>query len=386
MKRECTEAENRVIKECAGDILARPENYRMETGDGLLLDILKLVKGSLIGAILSVTVFLGLSALAARNLALFDMDWTVLLIMIGVIAAAELLILMLQAYKKRKLRIKRLPGEKFWVNGGTVIQTKYSKAGAHLIFAEDDLTDSRKNPCSIIFPISYTIKVEPGERILLVYSDSGVYIPLRATDRTRDMIPAYAPAYFEDVDWSKAESFPHPAVMDLDWRSSALQEDEKAELIKKWNHFKTNFIQNGVAIALLSFLVLFLFGILFIFLVADDIIVEFSAAIVVFVLLVIGWILLTLLFAKLVLSGRARGLDKIQYRKKVMFYSGNGSYGEDDITVYENINGNVRLVSYPMMKGNVFLPKEISYGEMIYKYSQDAKSCEKDFHFFGPIE
>lgn len=385
MKRECTESENRLIKECADDILARSENCRLETGDSLLLDILKLVKGSLIGAILSVTVFLGLSALAAGSLALFDIDWMVLLIIIGVIVAAELLILLLQACKKRKLHIKKLPGEKFRVNGGTVIGTKYTKAGAYLIFAEDDFTDSKKNPCSIMYPILYSVKLEPGERILLVYNDVGNYIPLRITDRTRNLVPEYAPAYFAEVDWSKAKSLPHPAIVELDKRSSAMQEKEKVEFVKKCNHSKELFALNWVGIVLFSFLILCLCGILFIFLVADDIITEPSAAVIVVVLLALVWMFLSYRFGRLVLSGRTRKLPKMQYRKKVMFYSMNSAYGEDSITVYENINGNVKLLSYPM-SCNVFLPKEISYGEVIYKYSQDAENNEGELYFFGSIK
>lgn len=319
MKRECIELENRMIKECAGDILARPDTY--------------------------------------KNAIVFK---------------------------------SKIPGDKFQVNGGTIINISYSKEGTYLIYAEDDLMDSKGNPCRIIYPALHGTNMKPGDRILLVYSDSGSYFPMRLTERTRDFIPEYAPEYFGRVDWSKAVCIPHPAAIDLDLRSSMMYEYEKIKFVEKGNSLKSIRIKNWIGIVLLSFLILFLFALLFIGLVAGDIIVEFSTAIIFAFALVLVWMFLTYKLIKKIIAGRTRGLKKIQYKKKVMFHSMNSAFDENNIhtkyvSVYEYINGVVELVSYPV-NSNVFLPKKILYGKIIYKYSQDEKSCAKDINFFGLME
>lgn len=267
MKRECTEFENRILKECAGDILALPETY---------------------------------AAVYRSNL---------------------------------RFCKKTLPGNKFRINGGTIINMDYSKEGTYLIYAEDDLMDSKGN---------------------------------------------------------HAVCIPHPAAIDLDQRSSMMYEYEKEKFMEKFKSFKTIRLKNWIAIVLLSFLILFLFALLFIGLVTEDVNTEFSTAVIFAAVQMLVWMFLIYKFAKFVLSGRTRGLDKVRYKKKVMFHSVNGAFDENNIytkyiSVCEYINGIVELVSYPV-NSNVILPKKMPYGKMIYKYSRDEKSCAKDLNFFGVME
>lgn len=437
MKRQCTEAENRILKECAGDVLTRPETYKAVFKSSFLPVILKAVaalglgvvaelklsasieiwirfilfiwivifililnlfisipekfqlvlRRSLMPIVFGATIGLSLGKANAAKLSVSMETWICLMILICVAVIVGLFVLIWYVNNPKRIYKKRLPGDKFWVNGGTIIRIIYSKAGAYFIFAEDDLMDIKGNPCCIEYPASCCENVRYGERIILVYSDSGAYIPLRVTERTRDLIPEYAPEYFYKVNWKEAEVIPHPAAIDMDYRSSRMYEYERAEVVKKCKKLKNIRIKNSIGIVLVSVLILFPFALLFIGLVAEEVIKEFSTAVIFFSFLVLGWLFLTFLFAKAILARCNRETEKIQYKKKVMFHSVNSAYDEGNmytkyISVYEYINGVVQLVSYPI-KSNIFWTKKIPYGKIIYKYSQDKNSCTKDLNFFG---
>lgn len=378
MKRECTEIENAIIKECAGDILSPPETYAAVFRSNLFPTILGAFAG------------LGLGTLVALKISVTIEIWIRFILLICVAVTVELFVLIWQIYNKKKICKKRIPGNKFWVNGGTIISVNYSEEGAQLIYTEDDLTDTMRNPCCIMYPAFYGTDIKFGERILLVYSDSGAYIPLRVTERTRDLISQDIPEYFGRVNWKEAVCLPHPAAVDLDQKSSMMYEYEKIKFVEKCNSLKSIRIKNWIGIVLLSFLILFLFGILFIALVAGDIITEFYMAVIFAAMQIFVWIFLTYRLVKAILSGSIRRLKKIQYKKKVMFHSISDTFDENNIytkyvSVYEYINGVVELVPYAV-NSNLFLPKNLPYGKIIYKYSQDAISCAKDINFFGLME
>lgn len=375
MKRKCTEAEDRIIKECAKDCITRPETYAAAFKSRLFPTVLGIIAGAALGV------------LAVLSLSVSDGVGIRFILLMCVTVFEELFVLIWQMYIRKRLRKKKLPGDKFWVNGGTIIRIEYSKEGTYLIYAEDDLRDDMGNPCRIRYPAPNSVDVRPGERILLVYSDSDAYIPLKMTERTRYFIPERGPEYIGKVDWNEAVELPHPWAVGLDRRSSMMYEYEKMEFEKKCSSFKSIRIRNWIGIVLLSFLILFLFGILFIVLVAGDIITEFYMAIIFVTLAVLIWLFLTCKFAKAALTGRISGLKKIQYKKKVMFGWSGDIFSEYNnytkyIAVYEYVNRTVILVEYPV-NGNVFLPKNIPYGKIIYKYSKDAKSCAGDLNFFG---
>lgn len=437
MKRQCTEAENRILKECAGDVLARPETYKAVFKSSFLPVALKAVAALGLGVVaelklsasieiwirlmllLCLGIFMLITTLPilipekyhlvltrslapvvfgaiagvslgkanAAKLSVSMETWICLMIFICAAVIVGLFVLIWYINNPKRIYQKRLPGDKFWVNGGTIIRIVYSKAGVYFIFAEDNLMDIKGNPCCIEYPVSGYENIRYGERILLVYSDSGAYIPLRVTERTRDLIPEHAPEYFDKVDWKEAEVFPHPAVINMDYISSRMYEYERAEVVKKCKRFKNIPIRNRIGIVLLSVLILFLFAFLYIGLVAEGVITEFSTSVILFSFMVLGWLFLTFGFAKAILARCKRETEKIQYKKKVMFHSVNGAYDKGNIytkyiSVYEYINGVVQLVSYPI-KSNIFWTKKIPYGKIIYKYSQDKNSCTKDLNFFG---
>lgn len=373
MKRECTQAENHIIKESGPDVLTRPDTYNSRFNSIIMPTIFGAIVGMGIGALVSLAIPVK-NAFAIR-----------FILFIFVTITVELLVLFWEICGRRKKAKKHIPGDRFWVNGGTIINYVNSKEGAYLIFAEDELRDSMGNPCCIAYPAPYGMNVRYGERIILVYSDTGAYIPLRVTGRTQYFIYDRVPEYFYKVNWNEATCLPHPAVMDTDKESFVMNENEAANVVKKCNSIKSIRIRNWIGIVLSSFLILFLSALSFIFLVAGDVITEFSTAVIFVIAVVLIWLFLTYIIARTILAGKVRRLTKIRYKKKVLFHSVNDVYENNMymkyVSVYEYVNGVLELVSYPST-GNVFLPKNIPYGKIIYKYSKDAKSCARDLNFF----
>lgn len=136
------------------------------------------------------------------------------------------------------------------MNGGTIISyVSYSKDNAWITFVEDDLFGAMGGPCSILYPAeSYLNNIVPGERIILVYSQNGAYIPMRVTDRTRGMIPMNPPEYFNTTDWVKAEKLSHPSVLNLDKTGYLLNEKEVDTFFKKCNSLKSIQTKNWIGI------------------------------------------------------------------------------------------------------------------------------------------
>lgn len=285
-------------------------------------------------------------------------------------------------YRKRK----KLPGKQFWIAGGTVLEyIPHTEDGPLLVFAEDDFYDADGRHCVMILSAPYLLNIEVGERILLVYNEDGAYMPLRITEVTRGMVSASAPDYIDKVNWKEATILPHPAGVELEERSRLLYEEEAKALVKKCNKLKNIQRRNRVGIFLFSVLILMFEALAFVFLVAGEVIANPNEALLYIAAAIVFCLILTVLFAKLVLSGKLRGLKKIQYKKKVLFCSTDvtfmNGYYERYISVFEVLNGRIQLISYPVIN-NYFLPKKTPYGKVLYKYSALAKSCARDWNFF----
>lgn len=316
MLRECSESENRILKECIGDILTDPE---------------------LIGA-------------------------------------------------KRNGK-GGLPGNHFFVNGAIILNhVVYPKEGAELTVAEDDLKDALGRPVCIRYPVPGNLSVTAGQRILVVYSDNGAYIPMRLTVRTGGMIPSAPPAYFYQTDWNHTMKLPHPAALRVDRKSYRMNEKETKDFAKTCNSLTNIRVKNWVGIILMSLLILMLFGILFIALVAEEVITKASVALALGIVLFLVWGLLTFGTAKAILAGLTRGLKRLHYKKKVLFVNsytniGYGGVPASYLNVYEYVGGELKMQSY-YTHNNVFLPKNIPYGRVINKFSEDAESNEKGLNYF----
>lgn len=376
MLRECTDSENQIIKKCKDDLLSDSEMYAFANRKGAL----PLWIGSVVG--------LGLGFLLAIVLSVKSRFWIVSLVMICDAAAVGVAKMLWQKLGSRKSRKADLPGSQFRVNGGTILNYigVGPDGGAYLTIAEDDLRDELGSPLCIRYPVQPGLYVTVGQRILLIYSDSGAYLPLRLNKQTENMIPSQPPAYFQEVDWDKTQKLPHPAVSELDKKSYLLNEKEVADFARRSNSLTNIQVKNWVGIILLSFLILFVLGLIFIFLVAGNIIMDPVTALVTAGIFLVVWVVLTVLITKAVLSGATRGFKKLQYRKKVMFLGTNtiGGYKGAPMSyifIYEYVDGSLKETEY-LIANNVFLPKDIPYGRLIYKYTKEAESYEKGLNYF----
>lgn len=280
------------------------------------------------------------------------------------------------------------PNDKFWVNGGTVLEYKrHYKEGASLIFVEDDLRDKLHRPCCVECAVFSNLDIQPGERIILLYNKDGAYMQMRVTEHTKDMISMEPPEYFKQMNWKTAQKLPHPAVPELDRKSRLMEEAEKKALCKKICTSKRFRKRNWTGVVLSSFCMWFFLFLVLMELVYYDIVVKASTANVVIAMMLLIWGGFTYLIYKVAFTGRMQKLHKLRYQKKVMFLSVGDSYMikediRDMIYVYEYVHGSIRVRAYPIIE-NLFLPREVCCGSIIYKYSQEADNKEEEPVYFS---
>lgn len=377
MRRQCTDSENQIIRGNAESVLISPSMYKKRYNSSLLPLVLGMLAGIGLGTLFVVSI---------PNPVTTAIKGT--LFFCGFVVSETFILVWHKVIKKIRGK-KVIPGEQFSINGGTVIAyMQTSKKEAYLVFTEDGPADMTDNPWCIKYPALPDMQVQYGERILIVQNEAGAYIPLKLTERTRGFIPEREPEYFYKVDWSGAACFPHPAAATLEKESYRMSEAESAELIKRCSRLKGVSAGNWIGIILFSLLFLLLCGIVFIGMFADKIAdnpIIFTVGVVV---LIVVWVLLTLGMAKVVLAGKTRGLGKLRYRKRVMFHSISDEHGRymytKCVSVYENRNGNIELVTYPV-RNTTALPKDLPYGKVIYRYSQVPNGGLLDLNVFCTV-
>ena len=375
MLRDCTETENKIIKESRGDILTYPELYAFANRKGALPFIIGIAAGLALSSILTFVLKVG------------NIYWATSLFVLCNTAAVGVAEFTWQKRGFKHSRKAELPGTKFRVNGGVVLNyIEMGKEEAQLTIAEDDLRDKFGHPLCIRYPAPHGLGVSIGQRILLAYSDNGAYIPIRITERTKDMIPPEPPAYFRDVEWDKTMKLPHPAALELDKKSYLLNEQEIAQFVKSCNSLSSIKAKNWIGIIVSGLSLLMILGLVFIFVVAADLVPGPIAAIAVAAVLLTVWVTLTLLIAKAALSGAIRGMKTIRYRKNVIFLgiSTFGGYRGTPVSylyVYEYVDGTLKQMEY-LVGNNVFLPKDIPYGSVIYKYTKETESKTNGLNYF----
>ena len=374
MLRECTAEENHILKRSQDLELCPPDLRSFADRKGAAPILAGLFFGIGLGTLLVLLLpvlhpaWLGVIWLVCIPLSVivFDHGW--------------------QYLRCRRSGRTPLPGEHFSVNGGVVLEnTDWDRGETEIIIAEDDLWDEEGRPVRIAYPALRDTSIVTGQRILLVYCDNGAYIPLRLTAETGAMIAPEPPAYFQEVNWEATPKLPHPGVLEIDRRSRQMNEEEKQALVRACCALTNSRAKNWVGIILLGVLYLLLLGLLFIFLVAGEVIEEPSAAILAGTLLALMWVGLTMFSARGIHKGMAKSLGKLQYRKKVMFSmtytdSNLNAASMSYLNIYEYVDGELRQENYPI-QGNVFLPKDIPFGRVIHKYTKDPEG--KGMNYFS---
>ncbi len=375
MIRECTEAENKVLKACATDILVEPETYKKRFQNNGVPLAIGAIGGMVLGIMLSFWIFPSGGDRGSVKAILF----------VSIAAVMGICMLLWNLLIKKVKRKKNIPGERFRINGGTVINyTNVSKDKAYIIFAEDDLTDGMGTPCCIKYPALPGLQLQYGERIAIVYSDSGAYIPLKITGSTRFFVTEREPENFYKTNWNDAVCIPHPDGVDMDRKCCEMSADDVSELVKKAGDVKSNrtlkWLGNILLVAMALLLILFVY-----FTFIDNNAVEDFVSATPIIIVILVYLGLFCICCKVMYHSRVKRLKKMRYRQKVMFHSVNGSYKDytylQQITVYEYKNGVIELVSYPFVN-NTFELKEIPYGKVIYKYSKMLGNDKKNLYYF----
>lgn len=359
MRRECTEAENQIIRANMTDTTL----FETKTSN-----IIPVALGFVVGLAVGVPIAVAVKSTSEAMIAF------ILIISITVMTnGCYFLWRRFEEKIGRKRRSRRtFSNGTFQINGGTVIGYFGSGEDAWLEFAEDDLLDSEGKPYIISFAVQNFPEVRPGDRILLVYCDTGEYIPVPVSEETRGMISMQLPDYWDKADKTKLVSIPHPNVISLDREAYRMNENETAALAKKCSG-KGMKAKNIVGIILLSLLVLVIFGLVFIFLVAGEVIESLNAACTAGIIMLALWGLSTYGIARGLGGSLTKSMKKLAYKKRVLFHSIAADFENNtlvrELKVYEYVDGHLDLVSYSA-NGNVLLPKNIRYGTVIYKYSR----------------
>lgn len=275
----------------------------------------------------------------------------------------------------------------FTINGGTVIDCTWDagKANVVLVFAEDDFSDKLTQPCAIKYPVGKYIDMKAGERLLVVHFSNGVFFPMKLNSLTAHLVPANPPASFSETDWSEAIVLPHPDAIWLEEKSSPMTAEDKAQLVAKQHGKGKLRLRDKAVIAMVGVMWFCLLALGYIALVAGEILTDAVMGLVALVLVVLLTIVGTVVFAKVLIGTRVRPLKSVRYQKRVLFHSMEFKLDEmgkrTELRVYENINGSLTLVSYPV-GFNKFTAKDIYYGQALWKCSKDAVSCAQDINYF----
>ncbi len=379
MRRECTERENQIIRKFVSELL--PDQTFSEGNIGVMVPaVLGIILGLAVGTPIALAIkspnkyliqlVLGISIIIMENICIFTWrEW--------------------QERKTGKRRKKEISATgAFQVNGGTVLNYfRDDREGSWLLFAEDDLLDPFGKTYIIEYPVCNMGDIKPGERILLVYCHTGDYIPVHVNALTREMIPMQSPAYFAHTDWNTCTCLPHPNAVLLDRKAYHVNEKETAEFGKKCRNRKGMHARQIIGIVMLSILLLFIFAFIFIMLVAGEVIKTPEIALVAAIGLFTLWGLLAYGMAHLTNTGLSKGFHKFHFRKKVLFHSvsiTDYNVPVKNVTVYEYDSGTIKRLSYPV--NNLFLPKDLIFGTVIYKYSTKEDSKIKDVNYFVTID
>lgn len=382
MRRPCSEEENRIIRTIVSEILPAQS---LSSGNISVL----------VPAILGFILGLAIGTLAALAMNTANRGTIAFVLIFCTFCMENICIFIWRNVQRKKtgnITKKQMAASGvFQINGGTVLNYYGNdREGSWLYYAEDDFLDSFGRPYIIQYPVYGMGDVRPGERILLICSEAGDYIPIRVNALTQEMIPMQNPSYFSHVDWSICTRLPHPNAAMMDRTAIRITQSETIAFAKKCNRWKGMKAKQTVGIILMSLLLLFLFAITFIMLVGREVVETPEAILAAGTGLIILWGLLSYGLARLI-SGVYREHSKLCFRKRVLFHSLTTTFvGYNipikEINVYEYDSvGIIRMMSYPVST-NVFLPKDLKYGTLIYKYSSKDDIETMGANYFGTIE
>jgi len=375
--RECTAAENKVLKECAADVLADPVIYKNRCRINILAMVIELLIGVIFGWSFTAWIYSSGGDRASEKMVFVCTS----------VAVAGVCMFLWNTLTERMKHKMSIQGEKFRINGGTVINyTSVSKKKAYIIFTEDDLTDAMGRPFCIKYPALPGLQIRYGERIILAYGEKDAYIPLKISGHTNFFVPGREPESFYKTNWNEVLCLPHPEGLDMDRSCIEMSSEESLELMKKAGAIKANRALKWTGNVLLSVILLLLAVIIYIVFINKSIYEELGSAAQIMSVMMPVYLFILYLVCKVNYNARVKKTGKMLFKKKVLFHSiemkSNGSSYMPHIFVYEYRNGAIELVAYPFMN-NAFGLKDLPYGKLLYKYEKQPNNDKKNLIYFS---
>lgn len=368
MRRVCNQQELKILARSKKDILS--DTFAKNHGNGAWNLIFGILLGCIVGGAICIPLaYKAYDAGVKVNETVLSVGLTLFLNFLIVVMTAVVSVWLKKIGFSRDTS-KFFKNKVVEVNGATIVQIDTREG--FFSFIEDDFTERFGSRLYIIdYPLisANAGNLKVGDRIMVVRTSDGAYIPMKLSDKTINFVERFSPIDINSIDLWNSPHIPHPNVDIIDKQHSSISEREKEEFIKSFKKTNRN-MKRGICITISILLVVIMF-LIFCVMVADEVITYENFGIwgVGFIALVA---LLIIGFVFLVKNVGVKRAKRASYRKSVMFnYSTMDSNGQTEVWVYEYTNG----VLGARMYSNPIIEKNISYGTVLQKYYGKKFEC-----------
>lgn len=263
--------------------------------------------------------------------------------------------------------------EEVFINGVTFLEASDSPDGKIITYAEDDLKD--ENGFQYVFDYPYYKifgELTPGKRLIAVYAGRN-YLVIPISGESFTLVGAVNPD--EKYDKGRSVKLPTPKVLELPKdEARAINENDVMKIkqtIKAHKGYAAASIVGTIAMSLLFIIVI---GVIYIFLFsaledAGD--SAMIACTVIAGVLIIAGIAFSIVFFKNIYL---RNVKKMKYIKQVMVTGIDKEPLQNNVKtigIYEWVGNELVFKSFTLGIGQLFLPDDLSYGDIIYMLTKE---------------
>ena len=283
--------------------------------------------------------------------------------------------------------LAKLSPDNLMINGITFFQASDSPDGKIITYSEDDLKDENGNSYIFDYPYyKYFGELEPGRRLIALYYGFN-YLVLPVTDETFTLVGAVnteekldrANSPFTEI--GSPRKLPTPMVLDLpkDPARPVVPSDTERikEAVKSFGKFTA---AKTVGMIAMIFLCIIVVGLAYIFTLSafEDLTPGiFAACTVIAVTVLITGIVCSVKFFKNIYL---RNVLKMKYIKKVMIVGVSNELLQPNfktLAIYEWIDNKIVFSRHTMGFGQLFLDKDVSYGDQVYMLTKEKDERAK---------
>lgn len=358
MRRQCTENERNILLNNKRNIISGNTLIRQNVGYA------PIILGVIFGIAISIPI--------AINMKL-ESEAAIKSVMIGLIAVTSavmqaILRLIMSARNKKAAFFKG----NVCINGCTVLGVNYKNG--HFVYVEDDFRNSENRLARISLPLPGNVSLKAGERLIAAVEENGSYFLLKVDDSTANMIPQQYEYNLFDIsnaDMMAGDVIPHPNSVNLDKAPRNTSHEEKCALIgNDAPGNKKKEVVIGICTAILYYMIA---GLVWIMLVGNEVITDFTVAVVVGAISFLGGIACIILFVRLFKRSQRKLISGEITVQTVMFAGRDvsmvGTAPVDSVRIYEYVNGELVLNTYPNPAINV----KCDYGTVLNKYVMNKR-------------